>query len=200
MKNIIVFLLCFLAETSMLAQNDSTMNSLEEVIVIADKYSKHNSIGYKVLSFNDSVILKNRTSFTSLLRYNSSIYLREYGNGGTSSARFRGTSSSNTAVIWNGININSVNNGQTGFNSLSVNLVDNIDVRSGGGSIKYGSGAIGGTVHLNTELLYRKHVTNQLISSIGSYQTYQNLYKFSFGSESFTLNVGGEVKQSENDY
>lgn len=200
MKNTFVLLFCFLAELSVLAQNDSILNSLEEVTIVADKNLKYNSVGYKIVSIYDSIILQNKVSFTSLLRYNTSIYLREYGAGGTSSARFRGTSSSNTAVVWNGININSINNGSTGFNSLSVNLMDNIDVRSGGGSIKYGSGAIGGTIHLNSELSFKDQISNQFVSSIGSYKTYQNLYKFSYGTDRFVIKVGGELNQSENDY
>ena len=200
MKNKVVFLFCFLAGMSLFAQKDSIVNSLEEVIVLADKHSKENSIGYKIIHVNDSVILQSPASFTSLLRYNTSIYLREYGGGGTSSARFRGTGSSNTAVVWNGVNINSLNNGQTGFNSLSVNLMDDIDIRSGGGSIKYGSGAIGGTIHLHTKLLFEEHLSNAFVSSVGSYQTYQNLYKFSYGTTVFSLKIGAEVNQSENDY
>ena len=200
MKIYYLVLFCCLAKLSLFAQNDSIINPLNEVTVVADKNSKQNSIGYKILHLKDSVILQNKSSFTSLLRYNSAIYLREYGYGGTSSARFRGTSSSNTAVIWNGININSINNGQTGFNSLSVNLMDHIDVRSGGGSIKYGSGAIGGTIHLNSVLVFNKHLSNQIVSSVGSYETYQNLYKFSYGNDSFSLKLGADYNVSENDY
>ena len=200
MRNKIVIFICLLAGLSNYAQKDTIVNSLEEVLVIADKNIRDNSIGFKVQNLNDSVILSNKVSFTSLLRFNAPIYLREYGAGGTSSARFRGTSSSNTAVVWNGININSVNSGQTDFNSLSVNLMDNIDIRSGGGSIKYGSGAIGGTIHLHTKLFFDKHISHQIISSVGSYQTYQNIYKFSFGTEKISLKVGGQYNQSENDY
>jgi len=200
MKLCKIFIFCFLAMLSAYGQKDSIVNSLDEVIVIADKNIKENSIGFKKINLQDSIILNNSESFTSLLRFNAPIYFREYGSGGTSSARFRGTSSSNTAVIWNGININSVNGGQTGFNSLTVNLVDNIDIRPGGGSIKYGSGAIGGTIHLNTDLQFKKHFTNQFISSIGSYETYKNVYKFSYGSSSFVMKGGISRNESENDY
>jgi vitamin B12 transporter len=78
--------------------------------------------------------------------------------------------------------------------------VDHIDVRSGGGSLKYGSGAIGGTIHLNTDLKFQNHLSNQVVSSIGSYNTFQNLYKFSYGSDSFAFKCGISTNQSENDY
>ena len=200
MKNRFVSFFCFLASVSLFAQKDSIVNYLEEVSVVADKNIKHNSLGLKIITLSDSIILKNRESFTSLLRFNALIYMRENGAGGVSTARFRGTGSSNTAVVWNGINIHSINDGLTGFNSMSVSLVDHIDVRSGGGSLKYGSGAIGGTIHLNTDLKFQNHLSNQVVSSIGSYNTFQNLYKFSYGSDSFAFKCGISTNQSENDY
>ena len=201
MKKHILFTVFYIITHTFLAQNDSTRTVLKEVIVVADKKTE-NSNGYKIQILNDSIITKNTESFTSLLRFNSLIYLKEYGAGGTSTASFRGTSSSNTAVIWNGININSINNGQTGFNSLTVNLFDAIDVRSGGGSIEYGSGAIGGTIHLNDQLLFKskKVIENQFVGSIGSFSTYNSLYKFKLSTEKLAIKLGMSYNESENDY
>ncbi len=197
MRNILfVFILLIVSKS--FAQLDS-IQKLKVVNLSSVKLQK-NSKGFKVLALSDSIILKNTESFTTLLRFNTPIYIKEYGAGGTSTASFRGTSASNTAVIWNGININSINNGQTGFNALTVNLFDNIDVRSGGGSIEFGSGAIGGTVHLNDQLRFGNHIDNQFVASVGSYDTYNNLYKFSFGSERIAAKFGASYNQSENDY
>ncbi len=197
-----LIIVVYVVGISCFSQNDSIVNRLEEVIVQADKKLEKHSAGYKIATLSDSVIVKNIESFTSLLRFNAPIYLREYGSGGTSSASFRGTSASNTAVIWNGININSVNNGQTGFNSLTVSLFDAIDIRSGGGSIEYGSGAIGGTIHLNDNLKFSntKEVKHQTVFSIGSFETYQGLYKLKVSNSKMALNAGVSYNQSENDY
>jgi len=192
------FFLIVFVSLNLFSQTDSIQN-LKVVNLQTVKLNKH-SKGYKVATLSDSIILKNTTSFSDLLRFNSTIYIKEYGSGGTSSASFRGTSSSNTAVIWNGININSFNKGQTGFNSLTVSLFDNINIRSGGGSIEFGSGAIGGTIHLNDQLYFGKGIQNQLVSSVGSYKTYHNLYKFTFGSENTAVKFGISYNQSENDY
>lgn len=201
MKKTLITFVILLVCCKSYAQNDS-INRLEEVWIQADRKLEKHSAGYKVITLNDSVILKNTESFTSLLRFNSPIYLREFGAGGTSSASFRGTSASNTAVIWNGININSINNGQTGFNSLTVSLFDAINVRSGGGSIEYGSGAIGGTIHLNDNLQFteKASIKNQLLTSLGSFDTYQGLYKFKLSNSKLALNLGVSYNQSENDY
>jgi len=191
-------ILFLIISVQLFAQVDS-IQKLDVVNLSTVKLKKH-SKGYKVLTLSDSIIIKNTESFTNLLRFSSPIYLKEYGAGGTSSASFRGTSASNTAVIWNGININSLNNGQTGFNSLSVNLIDNIDIRSGGGSIEFGSGAIGGTVHLNNQLEFNSKLKNQLVSSVGSYNTFNNLYKISYGGEKIATKFGVSYNKSDNEY
>lgn len=202
MKKILFTALVFFVWFNCVAQNDSLVNRLDEVVIRSDKKLKKHSAGFKVVTLSDSVIVKNIESFSALLRFNSPLYIREYGAGGTSSASFRGTSASNTAVIWNGININSINNGQTGFNSLTVSLFDAIDIRSGGGSLEYGSGAIGGTIHLNDNLQFSndKDVTHQLMASVGSFETYNALYKIKLSNSKWTINAGLSYNQSENDY
>ena len=196
---LVIVLLC--CTPKIFGQKDSTL-ILKEVVVTANKRLHKNSKGYKIISLRDSIIVNNLASFTSLLRFNAPIYLREYGQGGTSSASFRGTSSSNTAVMWNGININSINNGQTGFNSFSVGLFDAIDIRSGGGSIEYGSGAIGGTIHLEDILEFSKakQNKNQIVTSLGSFSTLNSIYKFKQTNKKHSFNFGMSFNSSENDY
>ena len=61
-----------------------------------------------------------------------------------SSASFRGTNAQQTAVVWNGININSQLTGQTDFNTLIPGNYGDVVVRSGGGSVQYGVAQLGG--------------------------------------------------------
>lgn len=182
-----------------LSQNDTIVTQLEDVL-LPDVYAKEKSTGYKTTTLNDSIILNNSESFTTLLRYNSTIYFKEYGFGMLSSPSFRGTGASHTATVWNGININSQLNGQTDFNTFTVTTFDNVQVRSGGGSIKYGSGAIGGTVHLNNELSFNRQFTNQIVSSYGSFSTLQSTYKSVYGGEKLAINAGVSYNSSDNDY
>ncbi|CAL2087161.1 TonB-dependent receptor plug domain-containing protein [Tenacibaculum sp. 190524A05c] len=203
MKQVLFIIFCFCVTiVNVNAQKDSLYNPLDEVVVQANKRLLMNSKSLKVVNLNDSIIVNNLESFTTLLRFNTPIYLREHGVGGTSSASFRGTSSSNTAVMWNGININSINNGQTGFNSLTVGLYDELNVRSGGGSIEFGSGAIGGTIHLNDVLEFKedKVFTNQIVSTVGSFTSINSLYKLKYATEKYAANFGVSYSKSDNDY
>ncbi|WP_343329884.1 TonB-dependent receptor plug domain-containing protein [Polaribacter staleyi] len=201
MKNYILsflFLLC--CANTAFAQKDTIANKLKEIVVIAKKEQKHKILGLKKLKIVTSQIIKNPINLTNLLRYNSPISLRDYGNGGVSTARFRGTSASNTAVLWNGISINAVGSGQTDFNSLSASISDEIIVHSGGGSIDYGSGAIGGTVHLNDNLSFKKHKDFYLFSSYGSFNTTSNFFKANVGTGKWAVKFAATLNYSDNDY
>ncbi|NJL13466.1 MAG: TonB-dependent receptor plug domain-containing protein [Microscillaceae bacterium] len=55
-----------------------------------------------------------------LLQALSSLYVREYGPQQLSSLSFRGTGSSHTAVLWQGININSPTLGMSDLGTLPV--------------------------------------------------------------------------------
>lgn len=200
MMKYIVTLLCFLAGWGVRAQKEISVNLLDEVSINATKKDKNETIGQKKIVLTTKQTVKNPTTFTSLLRYNSPIVLRDYGNGGTSIARFRGTSATNTSVQWNGININATGNGQTDFNSLSANTVDNIIVKSGGGSVEYGSGAIGGVVLLNDILNFKKHRSHHLFTSYGDFNTSSIFFKTNYGFEKWAFKIASSYNFSDNNY
>ncbi|NBL66034.1 TonB-dependent receptor [Flavobacterium sp. NST-5] len=186
------------ASFSVMAQNDPLLQL--DVIEISDFQLKNNSKSQQVSVFNDSVIEKNRSSLTQLLHYNSVIYFKENGLGMVSSPSFRGTTAQQTAVIWNGININSQFNGQTDFNTFNTAGFNQISVRSGGGSAIYGSSAIGGSVHLNNTLKFGNFFKNKLQLRYGSFNTYEGNYKVEVATKNFSVEGGISRISSDNDY
>ncbi|NKI27261.1 TonB-dependent receptor [Arenibacter sp. 6A1] len=180
------------------AQSDNTI-VLEEV-VLSDVKLLHFSNGRKVSVLKDSVIQRNGASLTDLLQFNSTIYFKENGYGMISSPSFRGTNASQTAVVWNGININSQLSGQTDFNTISPQNYKDVVVRSGGGSVQFGSGAIGGSIHLNDSFLFQEHYDNKLVLGYGSYNAKNINYSTAYGTDKWSLNFGTTYKTSENDY
>ncbi len=180
------------------AQNDSTI-VLQEV-VLSDVKLYRFSNGIKTRALSDSTIAKNNFSLTDILRYNSTIYFKENGYGMVSSPSFRGTNARHTAVIWNGVNINSQLNGQTDFNTITAHNYDNIIIRSGGGSTQYGSGAVGGSIHLNNTFRFEEHLQNKLRLGYGSFNTTNASYKIAYGTEKFSWGFNADYTSSDNDY
>ena len=180
-----------------LGQNDSI--ALKEVI-ITDSQLKKFSNSKSIVKISDSVIFKNRSSLTSLLNFNSTIYFKENGLGMVSSPSFRGTAAQQTAVIWNGININSQLNGQTDFNTLNTSNYNSITIRAGGGSSIYGSSAIGGSIHLNNELNFEKEFSNNLQLRYGSFNTLNADYRLKVSTKKMSSQFSISRNSSDNDY
>ncbi|WP_417875923.1 TonB-dependent receptor plug domain-containing protein [Winogradskyella sediminis] len=195
-------LLFFVLLIGNLAQAQIVTDSVQHLdeVVLSDAKLKRYSKGYKLSILKDSLLQKNKASFTDLLRFNTNIYFKENGFGMVSSPSFRGTNASQTAVIWNGISINSQLTGQTDFNTINTTNFNSIAIRSGGGSVQYGSGAIGGSIHLNNTLSFKQHFDNTATLSYGSYETKNVSYLTSYSNEKFSVNVGLDYVDSENDY
>lgn len=192
---IFLFLLC---NSFAYAQLDSIQNLPE--VVLTDAKLLHFSQGFKVEKLSDSVVERNATSLTETLQYNSSIYFKENGFGMVSSPSFRGTNAAQTAVIWNGININSVFTGQTDFNTISPSNYDAISIRSGGGGVQYGSGAVGGSIHLNNNFSFKKKNATEFGLRYGSFSTIAANATATQSNDNNYLNVGVDFINSENDY
>lgn len=197
MKKLISIVLVFCATVGY-AQRDSILK-LDEVVV-SDSRVKQYAEGYKVTVLQDSTIQRTNGFLTSLLAFNSNIYFKENGFGMVSSPAFRGTNASHTAVIWNGININSQLNGQIDFNTINPFNYNSISIRSGGGSVQYGSGAIGGSIHLNSDLLFKEHFDNQVSIGYGSYKTKKINFNQSYGSRLMSYSLGVNYNASDNNY
>ncbi len=180
------------------AQKDSVFHL--KTVLISDYQLKNHSNSLSKLKLNDTVIAKNQSSLTSLLNYNSTIYFKENGLGMVSSPSFRGTTAQQTAVIWNGININSQLNGQTDFNLIATRDFNSIEVRAGGGSSIYGSSAIGGSVHLNNDLFFENQFQNDFFVKYGSFETIDANYKMSFSDDEKTATISISRNSSQNDY
>jgi outer membrane cobalamin receptor len=180
------------------AQNDSITNLKEVIVSDRTLYSNNKSQSIQIL--NDSVIGKNQSSLTDVLNYNSVLYFKEYGRGMLSTVSFRGTTASQTAVIWNGINVNSQLNGSADFNTFTSPDFNTISVKAGGGSVSYGSGAIGGTVHLSNNLVFKNKFENDLRLDYGSFNTISVNYKMAISNKKWSTQVGFSRNSSVNDY
>ena len=197
LRKLFLFAILFLCQC-ICAQNDSVVK-LDEVS-ISDSQLRKFSNSQSVLQLNDSIIRKNKASLTTLLNYNSVIYFKENGLGMVSSPSFRGTTAQQTAVIWNGININSPFNSQTDFNTISTKDFNSVSIRAGGGSSVYGSSAIGGSIHLNNELNFGNRFDNTLQLSYGSFNTANLNYRMQVSGKRLSSQISISRNSSDNDY
>jgi len=121
---------------------------LPEVKLMESRLIAH-AIGTQMDVIKPATLAEGSSSdLASIITSSSSVYIKQYGALATPS--FRGTSSSHTLVLWNGVPLNSIANGLSDFSSINtLNFTDVFLVHGGNASV-FGSGAVGGSVHLNT--------------------------------------------------
>ena len=197
MKNKLLFLVLLAVSQFVWAQEESVL--LEEA-QLSDRFLIKYSNAQSQEILHDSILERNGQILTNLLNFNSLVYLKENGPGMVSSPSFRGTSASHTAVIWNGVNINSSFLGQVDFNAITTQGLDQITLKSGGGSVAYGSSAIGGTIHLNNDLHFGRGFENQLMAGVGSFNAYQFNLNSGYSNNDLSLKMNLGRIGSDNDF
>jgi iron complex outermembrane receptor protein len=198
-KRFLIFFIIIAIASNSYSQRDSVVVNLDAFSLSISKV-KNFSKGYSTILISDNLVTRNIRSLTDILKFNSFIYFKENGLGMVSSPSFRGTSASHTAVVWNGININSQLNGQVDFNAISANSYNNIAVRSGGGSVLFGSGAIGGSIHLDNLITFSKQERHKVLANYGSFNTKHISYDYLNSNVKSFVNIGITTNSSDNDF
>ena len=145
-KNIISIYFIFLFVNNSQGQSLADTIFLPEVRLFESKISTYN-IGNSIQIIRPETLSEGRgINLESLITNLSSSYIKSYGALATPS--LRGTSSSHTLVIWNGIPINSNANGLADFSVIYPFNFSEISLVYGGNSSVLGSGSIGGSIHL----------------------------------------------------
>lgn len=171
-----------------------------DTVYIFDNQLSHSKKFQKISTLKEADLLRNTTNLSEVLRFQSPVYIKENGRGAVSSPSFRGTTAQQTAFIWNGININSQFLGQGDINNLNLLGYDQLEIKSGGGSVIYGSSAIGGSIHLNNDLTFNKGFKTSLFLEGGSFNTFNSLLKASYSDEKLSVKISGNFVKSDNNY
>jgi len=199
MKEIFYFLFLCMGFGQVIYSQTDSITTLGNVYLKSVRV-KDSAYITNVTILSDSVLRQNQASLTNLLNYNSPVYFKENGSGMVSSPSFRGTTASQTVVLWNGININSQTTGQTDFNTINIRGYNKIEVKPGGSSVADGSGAIGGTINLVNQLEYDAGFKNEIFANYGEFNTYGLDYRTSYSSKKLSFMLDLTRTGSDNDY
>lgn len=182
-------------------QNPDTLLNIDEVFVIGKKPTKNQDVGARITTIENSVIDANKTkSLSELLSENSTIQIKSMGQGAMATASFRGTSSSHTKVLWNGISLNSPSIGNFDFSQVPIYFTDDISLYHGSGAQESGSGALGGSVNFKTNSANVKKPSLSILSEYGSNSTFTEGLNFRTTHKRLTSSTRIYYQQSKNDY
>jgi iron complex outermembrane receptor protein len=174
--------------------------ALEQVEITANRLVNFTT-GYKVNSI--TTVIKdeyNSSNLSELLAQITPISIKSYGIAGQSNIALRGMHSKHTAILWNGINLQNTMNSGFNMNSVPSFFIDNISIQHGGSGALFGSGAVGGVVHINNNLNFNK---NTEISLQQGYSSFTNVFegvKINYSTDKFANSTKVFYKYGKNDF
>lgn len=174
--------------------------ALKEVDVVAKKITL-SQIGKKTETIDST--LQQQFKFNSIadvLSLNSSVFIKSYGPGALATTAFRGGNASQTAVLWNGFNIQNAMLGQLDLALLPSVLFDHVEVEYGGSSGNWGSGAVGGSIHLNNTLNFNKGLFTAVNISRGNFGLLNASTQLNYSAKRFVTSTKMYTNSSKNNF
>lgn len=155
-------------------------------VIISGRTKDAPLAGFKKIRL-DSLQLKENfnESVASILSANTTIFIKSYGPGTSSSSSSRGTGASHTCIAWNGIKINNPMLGQSDLTLMPSGLTDEMHIYQGGGSMEILSGGLGSAVNLLSVPEWNKKTALMISTSAGTYGRLNVLAKLSTGKNNF---------------
>ena len=194
---VIILLLAAVAVTSAQSMKDTVQ--IKEVRVLAKK--KVQNAGLKITRPDSMARVSTiTTDLSELISEYSPVFIKSFGRGSQATASFRGTAAAHTQVMWNGMNLNSPMRGYADLSLLPVFFTDNVYLLHGGSSMVEGSGALGGSIHLQNNADWSSDFALHGIFQTGSFHTRKSFLKVMIGTENFKSVTRLFYETSKNDF
>jgi vitamin B12 transporter len=193
------------------AFSSSAQKTLPEVKISApkEKISDEDKLntfapGQKVVHI-DSIVLQQYKfqTIANLLSQQTSAFVKSYGFNGLATLNFRGSSSAQSLVLWNGIPLQNAALGIADVSTLPVALIDRVNIVYGGSAALWGSGNVGGGLLLENDIAQfdsagRKDISVSL--GAGSYGQYAGGARIAFSDKRWYLSANGFIQSAQNDF
>lgn len=173
---------------------------LKEVRVTSERLHDY-AVGATVARPDSQLVkLHRQESLASLLANTSGVSLKTYGVGGLASVGIRGGGTDHTAVMWNGLNIQSPMSGGVNLSVMPVGFFNKVEVQHGGSGTLFGSGAVSGVIHLSGSDLFGTENYISVSSSVGSYGFKSISAGIKKGSKKFSSHLSVFGQKADNDF
>ena len=178
-------------------------DSVRQLSVVEVSSSRLNtfSSGNKNETF-DSILLNRYSTgnLADLLANESQVFIKSYGLGSLATTSFRGAGAEQTAVLWNGFNLQSSMNGMLDLALVPISFLNEVKLQYGGAGALSGSGAVGGTIHLNNAAQFDKGILVSATSSFGSFSDAQQQGSVEISKKRFITSLKLFNHDAKNDF
>lgn len=137
-------------------------------------------------------------SLADVLNKNSALFIKYYSPGSLASTSMRGMGAQHTAILWNGINLQSCMNSILDLNLLPMFFLDKASVETGANAASCGNGAIAGAIFLNNEIKDNQRVYGEV--GVGSFGQLNIGLGVNLKLNKLLLNTRFLKRQAQNDF
>ena len=137
-------------------------------------------------------------SLADVLNKNSALFIKYYSPGSLASSSMRGMGAQHTAILWNGINLQSCMNSILDLNLLPIFFLDKASIETGANAASCGHGAIAGAIILNNEIKENQRVYGEI--GVGSFGQFNLGFGSSIKLNKIFLNTRFVSRQADNDF
>ena len=193
-----VFLaVCFLIASQLKAQDTVLFNTVE-IKVVKFKLSE---LGKKTEHLDSS----NKEQFkfntlNDLLANQSTVFIKSYGPGAIATTALRGGNAAQTAILWNGFNLQNTMLGQTDLSLLPSFLFEDVAIEYGGSSSVWGSGAIAGSIQLNSNAQFGSGNFSRISIGSGSFGKLNSTAQVQFSKKRFISSTKLYLNSAKNNF
>lgn len=181
------------------AQTD-TLVQLPTVEIIATTLRSEQPGSFWESWSSASLLKQNGSSLAEFLQNESGIYLKSYGGGSLATTTIRGASASQTAVLWNGFQVQSPMLGLLDWSLIPTHFADEVSLQHGGNSSVWGSGAVGGAVLIENKPDFNAKRQFHLSTGIGSFGWRNGQLSAKFATQKLAFSTNIFYQKSENNF
>ncbi|MGZ3787971.1 MAG: TonB-dependent receptor plug domain-containing protein [Bacteriovorax sp.] len=189
------FLPAFLLLNTSLYADDVMIITADRIKSSSDKSSSD------VVVITSDIIEKTSThTLPELLEKESDLSVVSSGpNGSNTSLFLRGTDSSHTLVVIDGIVMNDPSNPNRQFDigRLSLNNIERIEILKGSQGLAYGSNAIGGVIVITTKKAKSNRWSGEHYLDVGTFNTVNAGANFQKKIERLNLSFGADIMRTD---
>lgn len=196
----ILLCVCSMHSLSGLAQITDSTHQLKHIEVSSSRSNTFSS-GHKDAAFDSTMLDRySCNTLSDLLMNESQIFVKSYGPGTLATTSFRGAGASHTAVIWNGFTLQSPMNGLLDVALVPASFLSDVKLQYGAAGTISGSGAVGGSIHLNNSSSFNKGISASVNASAGSFSDLQQQASVEISKERFSSSIRFFNHTAKNDY
>ena len=167
-------------------------NELEEIVVTATRIPTPlaDTLPTTAIITAEDIERIKPQDFGELLKLTSGIGFRDSGGRGSSGGLFvRGTSTSQTLILIDGIRTSSATTGATAIQRIPLESIERIEIIKGPMSGVYGADAIGGVIQIFTKAYQDEGTFGDVSTTAGSNQLRKHYARAGYGDENFSVSA-----------